>query len=234
MPVLTVQLNPLMFSAIEAASNGSPVPTVDEILEYLLSPDVTRTRDGFAVRYNEISAPDDLPVAPNEPTILEKLVWPLRHAKGSYALGNFLGCIALCGVVSEMVAVLLWDISKVRLGSDIMTEQKQADLFASSFEKLGQDRRTKVLHAFKLIDDEAKVAFDELRILRRRYLHLLSQTHEEISSDARRAYAATVRLVKVVLPPSFQNGILMLRPDLMAYLVEKGLASKERKVPETT
>ena len=66
---------------------------------------------------------------PAEPTLLEKLVWPLRHAKGSYALGTHLGCIALCGMVGEMVAILLWDISKVALQGHTMTDVIDRETF---------------------------------------------------------------------------------------------------------
>ena len=63
-------------------------------------------------RYKEISKEKvRFFAAPAEERILNKLVWPLRNAKASYMVGNYLGTIALCGMVSEMVAILLFDIS---------------------------------------------------------------------------------------------------------------------------
>src|SRR2546428_9245445 len=134
MPVLPVSLNPLLFTDIDLEPDGSQGPDADHILEYLFAPNATRTVDAFVQRYKQISnAPGELPIAPNEATILEKLIWPLRHAKGSYALANYLGRIELCGVVGEMVALRLWDIAKVPLGDHAMTESEQMDMFGSSF-----------------------------------------------------------------------------------------------------
>ncbi len=56
-------------------------------------------------------------------------------------VGNYLGTIALCGMVAEMVAVLLYEISNFSLKNRPMTEQDQTSVFGSKFEKLGQDRR---------------------------------------------------------------------------------------------
>ena len=183
MPVLPVWVNPLQCMEIDLERESSPPPGADRILDYLFAPEATRTVNAFVRRYREIAeAPGELTVAPNEPMILEKLVWPLRHANGSYALANYLGCIALCGMVGEMVAVLLWDISKVPLRERLMTEAEQKALFGNSFEKLGQERRTEVLHSLTVINDDAKAAFDALRTIRRRYLHLLSQTHQQLPS----------------------------------------------------
>jgi hypothetical protein len=220
-----------MFTEIELAPDDSPAPSAEQILEYLLAPDAARATDAerpalrdFVFRYREVTkTPGELPFAPKEPTILEKLIWPLRHAKGSYALANYLGCIALCGMVGEMVAVLLWDISKVPLGDHPMSEDEQDGLFGRTFEKLPQERRTRVLRSLKLIDRDTKDAFDRLRSIRNKYLHLLSQTHERFVADAQSAYESSLKLVAVVLGQTFQDGKVVLRPDLMAYLVERGI-----------
>jgi len=108
MPLLPEWINPLQCPEIDSQALGSAPPDAARLLDYLFAPEQDRTTGAFVLRYREIaSVPGALPVAPSEPTILEKLVWPLRHAKGSYALANYLGCIALCGMVGGMVAVLL-------------------------------------------------------------------------------------------------------------------------------
>ena len=168
-----------------------------------------------------------IPVAPAEPTILEKLVWPLRHAKGSYALGSYLSCIALCGMVGEMVALLLWEISKVNIQNKPLDEAGERALLGNTFEKLGQERRTQVLRAFDRIDAETKSAFDTLREIRRRYLHFLFQPHEQVATDARTAYEQALRVVAVVLGVAFEEGAVALRPDLMEYLTDRGLVEDE-------
>jgi hypothetical protein len=234
MPLLNGWVNPLKCPEIDVLPNlpdaerGGPPPS-DRLLDYLYAPQVDRTPEAFVIRYQEISAgPDPLPVVPAEPTILDKLVWPLRHAKGSYALGSYLGSIALSGMVGEMVAVLLWDISKVALQGHPMSEAEQRAVFGSTFERLGQERRVDVLHTLKLIDEPTKRAFDSLRGIRRKYLHFLSQAHENVAPDARRAYEDALKVVAAVLGVTFKQGATVFRPELMAYLVEKGIVEGEK------
>jgi hypothetical protein len=228
-PLIAGWVNPLKCPEIDLLPHlpgGQPevTPEADRLLDYLFAPEVDRSLAAFVARYREIAAvADPLPLVPAEPTILEKLVWPLRQAKGSYALGNYIGCIALCGMVGEMVAILLWDISKVALQGHPMTEPAQRAMFGSTFEKLGQERRVDVLRTLNLVDDAAKTAFDSVRNIRRKYLHFLSQTHAQVAPDARRAYEDALKVVAVVLGQSFVKGAVSLRPDLMAYLTEKGI-----------
>jgi hypothetical protein len=203
-------------------------PAADRLLDYLYAPEIDRRPEAFVARYLEIAAvPDPLAIVPAESTILEKLVWPLRHAKGSYALGNYLSSIALCGMVGEMVAILLWDISRVALQGHPMTDAEQRAMFGSTFEKLGQERRVDVLHTLNLVDEPTKAAFDSLRAIRRRYLHFLSQAHAQLAPDARRAYEDALKVVAVVLGQKFDNGKVVLRPELMQYLVDKGIVTPQ-------
>jgi hypothetical protein len=232
-PLFQSWINPLKCPEIDLLpqpSNTQPSgpPPADRLLDYLYAPEVDRSREAFVARYKEIAAfADPVLIVPAEPTILTKLVWPLRQAKGSYALGNYVACIALCGMVGEMVAILLWEISKVALQGHPMLEAEQRSMFGSTFEKLGQERRVDILHTLNLVDDPTKAAFDSLRAVRRKYLHLLSQTHADVVPDARRSYEAALKVVAVVLGQTFKDGAVVLRPDLMAYLAEKGIVQDE-------
>jgi hypothetical protein len=226
MPHLPAWINPLQCPEVDLAPPGSATPAAERLLDYLFAPEADRSPEAFVRRYREIAAvPGSLFVAPQEQTVLEKLVWPLRHAKGSYALANYLGCIALCGMVGEMVAILLWDISKVALQGHPMSEAEQRAVFGSTFEKLGQERRTDVLHTLKLIDDCILQAFDSLRGIRRKYLHFLSQTHAQLPPDARQAYEDALKLVNFILGQTVVDGAVALRPELMNYLTEKGIVT---------
>ena len=97
MPTFQGWINPLKCPEIDLLPNlpdaqVTEIPQPDRLLDYLYAPEVDRSPAAFVARYKEIAAvPDPLPMVPAEPTILEKLVWPLRHAKGSYALGNYVG-----------------------------------------------------------------------------------------------------------------------------------------------
>lgn len=228
MPLFRGWVNPLKLPELDLNVIEQGNPTAENILDFLSAPQLDRGVDAFCQRYREIAALNDpIPVAPAEPTILEKLVWPLRHAKGSYALGSYYPCIALCGMVGEMVALLLWTISNVTLQNHPLDEAGERALFGSTFERLGQERRTQVLLSFRKIDPETKAAFDTLRELRRRYLHFLSQPHEQLATDARTAYEHALRVVAVVLGVTFEAGGIALRPDLMAYLTERSLVEED-------
>lgn len=224
MPLINVWVNPLKWPDADPPTPVQAEPTPSSLVEYLTAPNVETGFDALVERYQRISSlQDPLFVAPAERNILEKLVWPLRHAKGSYALGNYLGCIGLCGLAGEMVALLLWDISKPLLLGGHFDESAQRALLGSSFERLGQQRRVQVLEGLGLIEHDAVVAFDGLRDIRRRYLHLYSQDHVTIADDALRAYEDALTDVAGVLGQSVEDGRCLLRPDLMAYLKEKGL-----------
>jgi hypothetical protein len=227
MPLFRGWVNPLKFPELDLNMIEQGDPTAENILDFLSAPQLDGGVDAFCQRYREIAALNDpIPVAPAESTILEKLVWPLRHAKGSYALGSYLSCIALCGMVGEMVALLLWEISNVTLQNNPLDEAAERALLGSSFERLGQERRTQVLLSFGRINAETKVAFDSLREIRRRYLHFLSQAHEQLAADARTAYEQALSVVSVVLGVAFKEEGIALRPDLMAYLTRRGLVEE--------
>jgi hypothetical protein len=200
-------------------TTGEPRVDAPQLLAYLFAPEADGTIDAFVARYREVAfIPSAFPFAPAEPTILEKLVWPLRHAVGSYCLANYLGCVALCGMVGEMVALLLWEISPYPRANPAMGDREQRQLFGRTFEQLGQERRMDVLRAFRLIDDEIRAAFEVLRTTRNRYLHLLSVPHDSLAADARTALEATRKVVASVLGLSIKDGAVGVRPDLMAYL----------------
>ena len=220
-------INPLKFPEIDLPGQDGH-PTADRVVDYLSDPGDDIGLPAFLERYHDIASVNDpLFVAPAENNILQKLVWPLRHAKGSYALGNHLGCIAMCGMVGEMVAILLWEISKASLQQAQIDKATQKALFGNTFERFGQARRVQVLRTFNIVDDQTGQAFDRLRSIRRRYLHFFSQEHTNVVDDSRQAYAAALGVVEVVLGQSVQNGAISLRPDLMAYLTEHGIVQDE-------
>lgn len=218
-----------MCPEIDTPAPGQSPVTADRLLDYAFAPEVERTCAGFVARYKELAAAGDpLPVVPAEPNILEKLIWPLRGAKGSYALGNYLSCIALCGLVGEMIAMLIWEISQVSFQGSRIDPALEKQLFGSTFERLRQERRVEVLTAAGLIDQAARESFDEVRTIRRRYLHFLSQPHAQLAGDAKRAFVAAATVVRIVLGAKFENGKVVLRPELGTYLTEKGVLTTAR------
>lgn len=222
-------INPLTFLEIDepcAAKDGS-IPSSDEVLRFICSPDQAYDVKSLIDRYRHISIESQrLLAAPAEKNILEKLVWPLKHSKSSYMVGNFLGTISLCGMVAEMVAILVFDISNVTINGKPMAEEQQRALFGSSFERLGQERRVSILRSYGLIDDQTKARFDLVREKRRRYLHFFSQEHTNLADDAVKVFDATVALVVSVIGQGFDDGKIVLNASLMKYLEDHGIVQK--------
>lgn len=201
----------------------SKPPKYKTILSYICKPGISSNIPDIVNRYKEISREKTrLSIAPAEPNILEKLIWPLRNAKACYMSGNYLGAISLCGMVAEMVAVLLFEISDISVKEKNLDRVTQRNLFGSDFEKLGQERRVNILRAFQIIDDELKKYFDTIREKRRRYLHLYFQDYSRIAPDAIEVYLVAVNIVVKVIGQDIKEGKILLNPALVKYLHRKG------------
>jgi hypothetical protein len=219
-------INPLAFLEVDEpwASLDKTTPTAETILSFLCPPGTPADSASLVERYKQISTePVRLFAAPAEPRILEKLVWPLRHAKASYIVGNNLAVVALCGMVSEMVAVLLWQLTEANLNGQPMTSEDEAALFGSSFEKLGQERRVRVLQAYGVISPNVVEMFDTIRLTRRKYLHLWSQDHDRLPDDAVACFHAAIGLVVTAIGQDIKDGAVVLNPRLVKYLKRQGM-----------
>ena len=216
-------INPL--ALVDLALPGEPVDASSEAILRFLCPASTPSDPATLVnRYKEISSePVRLFAAPAEDRILDKLIWPLRHAKASYMVGNYLAVIALCGMVAEMVTLLMWEIAEVSLNGRAMLEADERALFGSTFERLGQERRIQVLSVYGLIDEATKGRFETPKDIRRRYLHLWSQDHDSLPRDAVKTYYAAVALVVAVIGQDVSDGKIVINHRLVKYLERKGV-----------
>ena len=172
-------INPLAFIEVDLAGPKEAEPSIEAILTFLCPASTPSDPTTLVARYCEIGTePVRLVAAPAEERILDKLIWPLRHAKASYMVGNYLAVIALCGMVAEMVALLLWEVSVVQLNGRLLSDDDEKALFGTTFERLGQERRIQVLTVYGLINQETRGRFNTPKEIRRRYLHLWSRDHE--------------------------------------------------------
>jgi hypothetical protein len=104
-----------------------------------------------------------------------------------------------------------------------MTSEDEAALFGSSFEKLGQERRVRVLTAYGLIPTKVAEMFETIRAIRRRYLHLWSQDHDRLAGDAVACFHAAIGLVVTVIGQDVKDGAIVLNPHLVKYLERQGM-----------
>ena len=225
--------NPLVFFGVDepwVQYLDHPV-NLEDVLGFLCAPGTSSDIESLTKRYKEIGhEPTRLFTVPAEDNILLKLVWPLRHAKGCYMLGNYLGTIALCAMVAEMLALLVYEMSDLRINDAPMDASAEKGLFGRNFEKLGQERRVSILLTYGLITAEVKTHFDVVRNTRNRYLHLFSNTHDDIAVDATEIFDAVHAIMVTVLAPDVREGRIVFSNTLMRYLARKGLI---KPVPPT-
>lgn len=213
-------INPLQWIAADLSGQKSgESPDELSLLRFLANPSEDHSLEMAIRRYAAINeAKERVFVAPNHQAFLQKLVWPLRSAKSSFVIGNFISTIAQCGMVAEMVTLLWSEISQFTINGSHLTDREASQLFGSAFERLGQERRVNILRAFGVIDDEQFSHFDQVRLIRRRYLHFLSQSHDSIEDDSLTAFHSSVLLVARLMSIAFQDGRVSLRPALMRYV----------------
>jgi len=122
-----------------------------------------------------------------------------------------------------MIAILVFDLAKVEINSRQFDVPLQNDLLGSAFEKLGQDKRVKVLSALSLLTPSQKEHFDLIRTTRKKYLHLWSSAHDNLSEDDKSCYSAALALVSEQIGGIADGGHFNVPAKLSAYLVERGV-----------
>lgn len=223
-------INPLQFLEVDGPwhSMSKTEPTLENVLTFLCSPNTPSDLKAIIDRYREISIENPrLSIAPDEKSILTKLIWPLRYAKASYAIGNYLGTIALCGMVAEMITILTFDTTNFNINGKEMNESDQSSLFGSKFERLNQKRRVQVLKVYNLITYEESNLFDTIREIRNKYLHLWSQAHGELPKDAIKCFTSAIKIVVAGLGLSVTDGKVNLKPSIIKYMREHKMFSKQ-------
>jgi hypothetical protein len=221
---ISVFVNPLQLLEVDepGASMSPKPPTADDIFKFMCTPGVPSDLESLTTRYKEISQEKArLFAVPDDQRILEKLVWPLRHAKASYVVGNFLSTIALCGAVAEMMALFLFEISMLE-GTEVK-DSAGSTVTSKAFEHKRQVDRLKILLANNLIEADLKTDFDLVRTTRRKYQHLWSQDHASLQTDSLNVFISTVAVVVGSLGLSVNAGKVVLKPGVLKYLQKQGL-----------
>ena len=214
-------LRPLSFSIGELPFWPDNQPIDPSFLVQDLCQDFSQ--ENIRKRYWLLTSPQlDIFVVPNEKKILEKLVWPLRKAKQAFILSDFLGCIALCGMVCEMSIIFLFELAAIQATGKPLNTKQQKQIFGSTFEKLGQEKRIQALREAKLLGEELAKDADAVRKIRRQYLHFLSKSYSRIEKDAEDAYKASFRVIKSLVDlPIGNEGKIVIPKHLTNYLRKK-------------
>lgn len=169
-------------------------------------------------RYKQVSCIKHEPFfTPNHEKFMQTIMKPLIEAKWSYIVNMPVSCIAMSGLVGEMVAVWRFEMLKPKMGGKDLDPSIQKLLFGKKFEKLDQWKRVEVLQAFGDIDEELKDIFTTLRKIRNQYLHFAFIDNKKLDNDACSAYRCGCELVTKTLSIKPQNGVLILPDKVMSY-----------------
>ena len=180
-------------------------------MTFLCPLDVPSDMLALRKRYIEVSEKDEgLHLTLEEPELKENLFGPLRQAKMNYVIGNYVGSVALCGIVAEKLAILVHAMS-----TPSRVEREE-------FEELPQAKRIKKLKQAGYIDEQAVKDYGDIRAARRSYLHHWNIPEERTTRRAMQAYASATRLVLGVMDVQLINGHVRLNPDLRRYLEDRG------------
>jgi hypothetical protein len=145
--------------------------------------------------------------------IAEKILIPLHQAKVAFVMGHELSCIALCGMVGEMLAIVRFEMS-----SNTLTRQQQQRLLGGPFENIEHGRRIRLLELMEMLDKETADTLNDLRSIRNTYLHNLSKSHKDMWQDALKTYKLTVNIAKKVLGLGIKEALPTISPEFRDYL----------------
>lgn len=225
--VFVASINPLIcMDADDRFHFGSDKQelTAGGVLRYLAHETATLNMEDIKKSYAWIAKEATrLFMVPAEKRILLKIVNPLKHAIGSYMIGNSLEAIALCGIVGEMTAVFLFQISELTTDGKPISNDGEAELQLSKFERFWQSQRTTKLLEFGLIDSQTKEKFDFVSKKRNEYLHNISKDEDNIAVDAKEVFDATLEIVLTITELGIMEGRTVLNQKILNYLEKKGL-----------
>jgi hypothetical protein len=175
--------------------------------------------DAARTRYRQASEGcAEPPIVPMHPVVMGHVVRPLMEAKRCYVLGMPVACIAQAGLVGEMVALWRFRMLSSMVDGKPFDDKMQELLMGRVFDKLGQQERVRVLQALDSLDSDLVKAFDELRLIRRRYLHFMIDQTQDVDADARQALRLASVLVAKTLGVQFNEGRIVL-PDKVARFI---------------
>lgn len=149
-------------------------------------------------------------------------MWPLREAKASYVIGNYLAVVAMCGLVAEMVAVLLMQLAEAEL-RDKEWKKGGGAPYEEWIDGIRQAHRERILTRHSLVGLDVVEMFRTIRLTRRGYMHRWSQDHASLARDAEACIHAATGLVVKAIGQDVCEGRIVLNPSLVSYLEREGV-----------
>jgi len=199
----------------------------NETLEYFFGIPTAGFTEALLLRFIEVTDGESFTsIVP----AIQPIVRPLVSAKRNYCFGDYPAAISSCGTAGEMMAIFLWRSANITIKGQPMTEEQETRLFGSTFEKLGQERRIDVLQAMGTIDAKQLQKFNDIRGVRRRYLHYWDPSESE-QKDALRITKIALGLAKDIADIQLEQGkIKSVSPSLLRWFDKQSID----QVPSTS
>lgn len=181
---------------------------------------ITLNNNVYANRLEELHTDDEFMFIPYEKNLFEKIVWPLKNAKLLYMLNSHIGTISLCGLICEMMVLLIYEIYLIK-NSALKIDDK-----IKSFEKVSQSERIKKLQHIKIYEDILD-DFSYIRKVRNDYIHGFYIEYNNIKNDAKNVYMRTHKILHSFVKPTSDNKSWEFSKDFIFYLEKKGCIQKK-------
>ena len=226
---IPVQLNILGQIVTQGEINKLLDPTNNEPLIIHLRSDLDSffresswKSEAILKRYAKISGADyNIPIVPHTDEIHKNINLPLISARKLFSIGEFTAVIGLCGIVSEMLAMLIWEANKnkVKIKEKEISQDDEESLFGRDMESQYQARRIKILHTLGMIDDETKAGLNKVSEIRKRYLHYWDTSKKlNPESDAEECFKAVFSIFKKTLDLKFTHNSVSFNNSILNYL----------------
>jgi len=200
--LIDVFTGPFIFRKMDDRFKDKKVDvSLQEMLVFLCAANVEKDIDSVVKRYEEIcQQPKKIFAVPMEENIIHKIVFPFRSIMSNYMMGTYIGVIGSCGFVSEMLAILFFEIEEEAIKEKlILNKEKIRNL--QDFEESGQKERIRILKKYGVISDELKKEFEKVKNIRNEYLHYYSLKYDSISKDAKEIFNSVIKILRVPNSP---------------------------------
>lgn len=237
----TCEVNPLLWYKAEAKRPRDERFPIDSIMnfeqsffEFITRPNSHFKAEQLVGSYREITAVERRTplkaILSSDPRIEHRLIFPLKNAKVAFMTGNYLGTIALCGLIGEMISMLLFELNEPKLDPVQVRAAFAAFKSGRSFERLFQSQRMRVLKALKLVTRRQVKWLETVSEIRTRHLHFFRPDGGS-KLEALKVYEAAVGLVYTVTREKGKRGKLASNPLLVEMLRRQGKTTKWVKKP---
>ncbi len=219
---MTVFLNPLLCISLDPTHQRDKTLNTDYILWDICGHHhkMEKLPQTLQKRYVEITEKEVyVPIVPAQKDIIDKLVYPIQRAKINLVAGDFLGCIALCGLASEMATIYIFDVIKTLIPLDKLDKKWRKALKGDSYEKWGQKCRLDFLK--KHFKPDISPSLIKVNEIRKKYQHFFSLDHSDVEKDANEAYLAAQKVFSLFWKFDIKDGKVIAPEFMKEYLKKK-------------